>query len=553
MNEENKELIGNLIGGTTPQEVFIVVDPKIIRTRPLQIGEYVSIEYPKELIKEDVLAIINNLELVNLSIPESLIRSPESYNKLKKLGDLESGERMIASAKILGYFDGKKIIMPRFTSTPGANVYRANEQLLNNIFSRGQINVGHLRAHPNVQIKLDVNELVRRHTAILAITGAGKGNTVAVIATEILKLNGCVIIIDPHEEYPPLRNIYGKKVLVFSAKGDPNKGYFPIKFKLSNFDSEEILDILEIQANATNQRALVINALEELKNSDWDFKDLKNAIDEYLHIDESKSEKEKKQKLKEIQHLKNSQYVVKDKIKMVKAISILAKNEEIPIYDPEFPSLVKKGQISVICLSGLPKKVQQVIVGRIASKLYEAGVAWRRQIPNKQKLPGPVFMVIEEAHNFIPQEGTAKSLFPIRRIAAEGRKFGVGLCVVSQRPGKVHSDVLSQCNSQIILKIINPRDQSQIENSNEAISSDLLDDLPSLNNGEAVITGPSIIIPSIAKIYKFKGELGGDDINILKEWQNDEKIENKSGLDEINMDEVQDYTSNANLIRGKKW
>ena len=68
MNEENKELIGNLIGGTTPQEVFIVVDPKIIRTRPLQIGEYVSIEYPKELIKEDVLAIINNLELVNLSI-----------------------------------------------------------------------------------------------------------------------------------------------------------------------------------------------------------------------------------------------------------------------------------------------------------------------------------------------------------------------------------------------------------------------------------------------------------------------------------------------------
>ncbi|MHA1269155.1 MAG: ATP-binding protein [Candidatus Helarchaeota archaeon] len=553
--DNKKKVIGNLIGSTRPSEVRIVVDPDTIRTAPLQIGEYVMVEYPRELLQNHVIAFIYNLQLENLTIPESLMRSPESYEKLKILGDLKLGEKLVAYARIIGYYDLdiKTVVMPRYPPIPGANVYRADKQILKDIFSQGDVEVGVLRAHPDVRVKLDVNELVRRHTAILAITGAGKGNTVAIISSKILELNGSIIIIDPHEEYPHLRKIYGDRIVVFFPKEEPGKGYYPIQFKLSNFGPEEIMDILDIRDNASNQQALVNHVLEELKDKDWDFNDFQNTMDDYLKIDESLPEKDVKKKKKEVQRLQVCKYVIKDKIKMIREATILHKTSEIPIYDEGGPSLVKKGQITVICVSGLSLKVQQVIVSRIAEKIYNAGVSWRRKIEDRQKLPGPVFLIIEEAHNFIPIDMKAKSFFPIRRIAAEGRKFGIGLCIVSQRPGKVHSDILSQCNSQIILKVVNPIDQNQIINSNEAISSDLMSDLPSLNKGEAVVTGPCIPIPSLIKIHKFEGELGGDDIDILKEWQSTSKNGENSYPNDLGNEKIQDFKSEDKLIRGKKW
>jgi hypothetical protein len=550
---ENKELIGNLIGGTKPSQVRIIVNPNIIRSNPLQIGEYISIQYPTELVDTDVLGMINNLELVNLSIPESLMRSPESYERLKLLGNLESGEKLVATAKILGYYHNRKIIMPRYPPIPGAKVYRADKNILNPIFSEiGDIPVGVLRAHPDVEVKLKVNELIRRHTAILAITGAGKGNTVAVISEKILDLNGSVIIIDPHEEYPEMKTKYKDKICVFSPNDQSDKAYQKLNFKISNFSPTEIMDILEIQENATNQRALIYNVLEKLGGDNWDFKDFEKMMVEYLSLD-GLNDEEKKNRKKEISRLESSEFVIKDRIKMIKGESILSKTDETPLYEEKFPSLVKKGQLTVISLSGLPLKIQQVIVARIANKIYNAGVAWRRGSGDSDfdRLPGPVFLIIEEAHNFIPQNYTPKSYFPIRRIAAEGRKFGVGLCIVSQRPGRVHSDVLSQCNSQIILKIVNPGDQSQILNSNESISEDLMSDLPSLNIGEAIITGPCIILPSLVKINEYKGKRGGDDIDILREWQTEK---DESDTIYIETDEKgQNFDSEGKLIRGKKW
>ncbi len=553
MSEKKEtEIVGNLIGVTKPNFVDILVDPKITRVKPLEIGEYVAIEYPGEVLEYEVLALVIEIGLQNENIPDYLMRSPESFTQLAKLGDLSDGERLVAKARIVGYYDPdvRNVIYPRFPPIPGALVHRANAENLSQIFSAGHVKVGYLRAHPDVEVKLNVEELIRRHTAILAITGAGKGNTVAVISSRILDLNGSVIIIDPHEEYPELRNLFktgSNPIVVFCPGGDRAKGYFPIYFRWNNFSTEEILDILEIREASTYQRALVQEVLARLDGKEWDLADFEQVMDEFVLGDSSLSEEERKEYQKQTKRYIGPRFAIKDHIKGIREKEILNKVNETPIFEEKSASLVSKGQITVICLSGLPIRFQQVIVGRISKKVYEAGVAWRRNFADTPQLPSPTFLIIEEAHNFIPADGGSKSTAPISRIAAEGRKFGIGLCIVSQRPNKVDQNVLSQCNSQIILKIVNPRDQTQIENSCEAISNELMQDLPSLNKGEAIIVGSCILLPALVKIEKFWGTLGGDDIQILDHWKEGQE-EKKEELKEKKRATTQKYEKTGPLI-----
>jgi len=104
------------------------------------------------------------------------------------------------------------------------------------------------------------------------------------------------------------------------------------------------------------------------------------------------------------------------------------------------------------------------------------------------------------------------------KIAREGRKFGVGLGLISQRPKQLHPDVLSQTNTKIILRIVEPEDQKYIQRSSEDLGEDLAKDLASLSIGEAVVVGTAISLPSIVKIDKFDGMYGGKDIDIVGEW-----------------------------------
>ncbi|MFX1404085.1 MAG: ATP-binding protein, partial [Promethearchaeota archaeon] len=118
----------------------------------------------------------------------------------------------------------------------------------------------------------------------------------------------------------------------------------------------------------------------------------------------------------------------------------------------------------------------------------------------------------------------------IRRIAQEGRKFGVFLLLISQRPGRIHPDSLSQCNSQIVLKITNPRDQNAIAQSSERLSEDLISDLPGLNVGEAVVVGDITRTPVMIKVRPRITKEGGADIDVverLKKARKDVGIDQK--------------------------
>lgn len=128
----------------------------------------------------------------------------------------------------------------------------------------------------------------------------------------------------------------------------------------------------------------------------------------------------------------------------------------------------------------------------------------------------PVFIIIEEAHKFIPREGSTFSSSIVKKISAEGRKFGVFLILITQRPSKIHPDSLSQCNSQIVMKLTNPQDQRAVAESSERMSQDLLDDLPGLNPGEAIIVGDITKAPVMVKIRRRKTREGGADINVIE-------------------------------------
>ena len=143
--------------------------------------------------------------------------------------------------------------------------------------------------------------------------------------------------------------------------------------------------------------------------------------------------------------------------------------------------------------------------------------------------PYPVFAVVEEAHTFVPPEIRTYSETIIRRIAQEGRKFGVFLLLISQRPGRIHPDSLSQCNSQIVLKITNPRDQTAIEQSSERLSADLINDLPGLNVGEAVCVGDITRTPVMIKVRPRITREGGADIDVVSRLK---KARKAAGIDQ---------------------
>jgi uncharacterized protein len=178
--------------------------------------------------------------------------------------------------------------------------------------------------------------------------------------------------------------------------------------------------------------------------------------------------------------------------------------EDVPMDD-----MLRPMTLSVIDVAGVDQWIAEFVVDKVLRETWGIAV--------NKGLPRPVFFVLEEAHNFVPNGQGANSMAAsiIKRIASEGRKFGLFMVLITQRPYKVHPDTLSQCNSQIIMRLTNPQDQLAIRQSSESISEGLLADLPGLNVGEAVVLGPLVRVPVMVKIGARESKEGGNDIDVV--------------------------------------
>ena len=163
---------------------------------------------------------------------------------------------------------------------------------------------------------------------------------------------------------------------------------------------------------------------------------------------------------------------------------------------PDRKDLVQYGKISIVSLAGYTGDFQATIYNLIANELFDAKI--------RKELKLPFLILLEEAHNFVPRDGTSsaegQSIETTKQIAQEGRKFGVGLVIISQRPSRLDETTLSQCNSYIIMRMVNPADQTFVRRVIESLGEEEVRLLPDLEVGEALLSGQMVNFPILVKM-----------------------------------------------------
>jgi len=203
------------------------------------------------------------------------------------------------------------------------------------------------------------------------------------------------------------------------------------------------------------------------------------------------------------------------------------KTEDFEIILKQFLGYIDKANITIIDLSGIPFEVLSITVSLISRLVFDFAFHYSKlKHKNDKQNDIPFMIVCEEAHNYIPKTGGAEynaSKKSIERIAKEGRKYGLSLMVVSQRPSEVSETIFSQCNNFISLRLTNVNDQNYVKALMPENSNAIADILPNLGQGECLIVGDAALIPSIVKLDKPNPEPKSQSINFQDEWQADWK------------------------------
>ncbi|MEM2991037.1 MAG: ATP-binding protein [Halobacteria archaeon] len=515
--------IGMIIGEASSSEFYFSTKPEEMPSR----WEYLLV-----YSQEDIDGVLREVPVV--AQVERIISASQALTKeldfeiIKKI--VESGlvdKKTWGRARILGFLNNGSVLQPRRAVAPGKPVYLAPAEHLEKFYSypKGEaIHIGSLITRSEVSVSLSIKGF-RRHLAIIAQTGAGKSYAAGVLVEELIARGATIIILDPHADYVFLsRDIDNKKhefsdrVTVF--RNPMSTGRYseaeigkvePYEICFSDLGIDEICLISRISDHYVN----IINGVEEAIE--------RVRRDKAIYLPRDLLEQLQKAETWEVddEKIKGGAKSAQKYIKRLMRMQICSSSTT------SIDKMLKPMQVSIVDLSGLEDEISDYIACKILLELYD-------KIANAE-FQYPVFIFIEEAHRFIPPDENTYSSSIIKRIAAEGRKFGIFLVLITQRPSKIHSDVLSQCNSQIIMRITNPEDQNAIESSSERISKDLLSDLPGLNVGEAVIVGEMTRVPVMVKIRKRRTREGGADIDVvgkLKEAVEQVKNEDK-GIEEL--------------------
>jgi DNA helicase HerA-like ATPase len=199
------------------------------------------------------------------------------------------------------------------------------------------------------------------------------------------------------------------------------------------------------------------------------------------------------------------------------------KTEDFEVILKQFLGYIDKANITIIDLSGIPFEVLSITVSLISRLVFDFAFHYSKLKHSEDKQNDIPFMIVcEEAHNYIPKTGGAEynaSKKSIERIAKEGRKYGLSLMVVSQRPSEVSETIFSQCNNFISLRLTNVNDQNYVKALMPDNSNAIADILPNLGQGECLIVGDAALIPSIVKLDKPSPEPKSQSINFQDEWQ----------------------------------
>ncbi len=522
-------LTGTVKGpGEMPHEyLFITKDNK--KTR---IGEFVYYTAEAGDERRQIVGTIKSRKLVR-NLPDAFLSDPNTppalVSSLIGLQD-DACEIYEITVETIGFFDTtvKDFNNPRIAPNPGQPIYLASSETLSQMLSpkkaneHGSAHIGSLltREAGEVPVVLSVKDMVSTHLAILASTGSGKSYTAGVIVEELMQPhNGAaVLIVDPHGEYHTMQSIQGDAQFHADGYKPEVKIFTPDKIKV-RFSTLTEADVKYLLPEGTSDKMAhflsqaFTSLRERLKaenRADYAFAyhDLRDEVNAQKFGDEKKDGGN----VSSIDGL-----LWRMDSRFGKSDSIFTASEHI-----ELNELFKPGRCTILQLSDIEQHEQQVIVGALLRRVNKARMSVVRGETPKERgdfVDYPVFTLLEEAHRFAPAGTSVVSTNILKQILSEGRKFGVGIGLITQRPGKLDQDVLSQCMTQIIMRIVNPIDQQTVAQSVEGAGRAMLAELPALTKGQAVISGVGVNTPVMCRIRKRLTQHGGETFDAPSEWQ----------------------------------
>ena len=392
----------------------------------------------------------------------------------------------------------------------GDVVCRANQGELAKAYacdSETSIRVGHIQQDPSIPAMVKIDEMLGKHFAVLGTTGTGKSCTVALILRRILEKNpqAHILLLDVHREY-------ASSFKGISEVITPDNMALP--FWLLNFDESveilvgqhagreidaEILRELIPQAKArymANQRRdkAPRGSMSDLNigvDTPLPFRtsDLLGIIEEYIGKLEMRGElspyKRLKARIETISRDPRYAFMFGSLTVQDNMAAVLARLFRIP---------VNGKPIAILELGGLPSEIINVVVSVLARLAFDFGVWSAGQIP--------ITFVCEEAHRYVPIDktlGFEPTKRSISRIAKEGRKYGVSLCIVTQRPAELDPTILSQCNTIFSMRLTNERDQEILRAGISDAAASLMEFMSTMGTGEAVTFGEGVALPTRIK------------------------------------------------------
>ena len=496
----------------------------------LTVGSYVKISDNKDC---SIIAIIENFRIDLIKDNEEEIRKKRYIVEAMPLGMLDNE----------GIFKrgGNHITIPPVSVMPAPktdikDIYDDLDPEIRFCFSK-------LVQDSTIEVPVDGDKFFNKHIAIIGSTGSGKSNTLAKIiqkardskSNEYSGLNNShIVIFDIHSEY---------------KSAFPDASYLTINNLLIPYwllNSEELEDLF-IESNEEQSH----NQISVLKKSIIDNKK--------LHFSGTPEEKDKihydspiffdlSEVIETVKKI-NTEMIpgsgpagVKQGPLNGKLTNFITRLENkaqdvrlgfmfgIETHSTSLENTLKqfisydnnnKSNITIIDLSGIPFEVLSITVSLISRILFDFSYYCKKFDPNSVNKV-PLLVVYEEAHKYAPKDNLSKynaSRNSIERIAKEGRKYGVTLAILSQRPSEISETIFSQCNNFIAMRLTNPDDQNFVKRLLPDSLGALTESLPSLQAGEAILTGDSVPIPSLIRIEECIEKPSSNDIEYLKEWK----------------------------------
>lgn len=437
------------------------------------------------------------------------------------------------------------------------------------------IDVGNISISESLRARIDLNKLVTRHACVLGSTGSGKSNAVGVLLESIEKkkfLNSRILLIDPHGEY---NSVFKDKSIVFKIHANIVENQRELYIPFWALPFEELIRLFGGTLSDVNReyiRSKIVDAKiktavkmhlqveKEFISADspipYNIKQLWFELDDFER--QTFLERAKPETKTSLRVVGNADNLISNEYQpasagggspflnnQAKGILAFLDNMRLKLKDSRYSFLFEPGEynptqdgvtdralgelllqwlgnagkISILDFSDVPSEIMVSIAGTLLNIVYDA-LFWGQNlcVGGKQQ---PLLIVLEEAHNYLKAGENSIASRTVQKIAKEGRKYGVGLMLVTQRPSELDETVLSQCGTIVALRMNNNKDRSHVRGAIQDELQTMVDLLPSLRTGEAIISGEAVKIPSRVQFYKLGNAPKGSDPNVAECWMHE--------------------------------